>query len=124
MHSGTGLFPALCEYECRETLIGGKSGMALPHSMLQRPADSRFASRSKLLLQFCRTRYAEGCGTQLSPTKIKKGPFGPCFIFGGKSGIRTHGPLTRSPVFKTGAFSHSAIFPGSKIVRAEVRVND
>ena len=27
---------------------------------------------------------------------------------GGEGGIRTHGTLARSPVFKTGAFDHSA----------------
>ena len=30
---------------------------------------------------------------------------------GGEGGIRTHGTLTRSPVFKTGAFEHSANLP-------------
>ena len=29
----------------------------------------------------------------------------------GESGIRTHGPISESPVFKTGAFNHSAISP-------------
>ena len=29
---------------------------------------------------------------------------------GGEGGIRTHGTLARSPVFKTGAFDHSADF--------------
>ena len=29
---------------------------------------------------------------------------------GGEGGIRTHGTLARSPVFKTGAFDHSAYF--------------
>jgi hypothetical protein len=33
---------------------------------------------------------------------------------GGESGIRTHGPRERSPVFKTGAFNHSAISPHIK----------
>lgn len=32
-------------------------------------------------------------------------------FFCGGSGIRTHGPLSRTPVFKTGAFDHSAIPP-------------
>jgi hypothetical protein len=30
---------------------------------------------------------------------------------GGESGIRTRGPVARSPVFKTGAFNRSAISP-------------
>ena len=29
---------------------------------------------------------------------------------GGEAGIQTHGTLTRLPVFKTGAFDHSADF--------------
>ena len=31
---------------------------------------------------------------------------------GGGGGIRTHGTLSRTPVFKTGAFDHSATPPG------------
>ena len=31
--------------------------------------------------------------------------------YGGEGGIRTHGTLARSPVFKTGAFDHSATSP-------------
>ena len=34
-----------------------------------------------------------------------------CGISGGESGIRTHGTVSRTPVFKTGAFSRSAISP-------------
>ena len=30
---------------------------------------------------------------------------------GGEGGIRTHGPLSRSPVFKTGALNRSATSP-------------
>ena len=30
---------------------------------------------------------------------------------GGQGGIRTHGTLARTPVFKTGAFDHSATCP-------------
>ncbi len=30
---------------------------------------------------------------------------------GGEGGIRTHGTLARTPVFKTGAFNHSATSP-------------
>ena len=41
-------------------------------------------------------------------------------IFGGESEIRTHEPLARLPVFKTGAFGHSAISPlGSKFFRSK-----
>ena len=32
-------------------------------------------------------------------------------VNGGEGGIRTHGTLARSPVFKTGAFDHSATSP-------------
>ena len=32
---------------------------------------------------------------------------------GGGSGIRTHGTLTRTPVFKTGALNHSTIPPAT-----------
>ena len=32
-------------------------------------------------------------------------------IYGGESGIRTHGPRKRTSVFKTDAFDHSAISP-------------
>ena len=40
---------------------------------------------------------------------------------GGGSGIRTHGTLTRTPVFKTGALNHSAIPPGTgQIIRYAV----
>ncbi len=31
--------------------------------------------------------------------------------YSGSGEIRTHGPLTRTPVFKTGAFDHSATLP-------------
>ena len=36
-----------------------------------------------------------------------------CFKYtiGGEGGIRTHGPLTGTPVFKTGAFNRSATSP-------------
>lgn len=35
------------------------------------------------------------------------------FYVGGERGIRTPGPLTRSTVFKTAAFDHSAISPNA-----------
>ncbi len=38
------------------------------------------------------------------------------FFFGGESGIRTHGTLTSSPVFKTGAFNRSAISPSTNLL--------
>ena len=34
-----------------------------------------------------------------------------CYFFGGESGIRTHGRLTPTAVFKTAALNHSAISP-------------
>ncbi len=33
------------------------------------------------------------------------------WLFGGSGEIRTHGGLSSSPVFKTGAFNHSATLP-------------
>ena len=48
------------------------------------------------------------------------------FIFypiqGGSGEIRTHGPLTRTPVFKTGAFDHSATLPFVLLVRSDATV--
>ena len=35
-------------------------------------------------------------------------------VGGGGGGIRTHGTLSRTPVFKTGAFDHSATSPGRR----------
>ena len=35
---------------------------------------------------------------------------------GGEGGIRTHGTLARSPVFKTGAYDHSATSPLTRIL--------
>ena len=32
-------------------------------------------------------------------------------IIGGEGGIRTHGTLARTPVFKTGPFNHSGTSP-------------
>ena len=34
---------------------------------------------------------------------------------GGRGGIRTHGTLSRTPVFKTGALNHSATLPSSEV---------
>jgi hypothetical protein len=36
------------------------------------------------------------------------------FKNGGEGGIRTHDPLARMPVFKTGAINHSATSPKTK----------
>ena len=33
---------------------------------------------------------------------------------GGRGGIRTHGTLSRTPVFKTGALNHSATLPAQE----------
>jgi hypothetical protein len=40
---------------------------------------------------------------------------------GGGGGIRTHGTLSRTPVFKTGAFDHSATPPGVADLRGPNR---
>ena len=47
-----------------------------------------------------------------------------CFC--GERGIRTHGPLTRSTVFKTAAFNRSAISPieGAKLIIYPICQND
>ena len=34
------------------------------------------------------------------------------FYYGGEGGIRTHGTLAGTPVFKTGTFNHSVTSPG------------
>jgi hypothetical protein len=44
-------------------------------------------------------------------TGNKKGPEGPFVYIGGGAGIRTLGRLAPTPVFKTGAFNHSATPP-------------
>ena len=36
---------------------------------------------------------------------------------GGKGGIRTHGGVSPTPVFKTGALNHSATFPAAPSIR-------
>ena len=35
--------------------------------------------------------------------------------YGGRGGIRTHGTLAGTPVFKTGALNHSATLPAVEI---------
>jgi hypothetical protein len=40
------------------------------------------------------------------------------FLFGGESGIRTHGTLSGTPVFKTGTFNHSVISPVKLVYHA------
>ena len=42
---------------------------------------------------------------------MKTRSFGLVFFFGGWGEIRTHGPVAQTPVFKTGAFDHSATHP-------------
>ncbi len=49
-------------------------------------------------------------------------------MVGGGGGIRTHGTLSRTPVFKTGAFDHSATPPArgglsSRPVRVILKAN-
>src|SRR6476469_6733712 len=39
---------------------------------------------------------------------------------GGRGGIRTHGTLAGTPVFKTGALNHSATLPNLEIVQLSV----
>ena len=39
---------------------------------------------------------------------------------GGEGGIRTHGGLAPTPVFKTGAFDHSATSPWGRAVRLHI----
>ena len=42
-------------------------------------------------------------------------------LFGGRGGIRTHGTLAGTPVFKTGALNHSATLPSEFSDLAGVR---
>ena len=42
---------------------------------------------------------------------------------GGEGGIRTHGTLARTPVFKTGAFNHSATSPDAETCMFVVAVD-
>src|SRR4030088_25447 len=41
-------------------------------------------------------------------------------ISGGRGGIRTHGALAGTPVFKTGALNHSATRPNANLMREGV----
>ena len=43
-------------------------------------------------------------------------------IFGGEAGIRTLGRFNPSPVFKTGAFDHSATSPEICMVKSRTRI--
>src|SRR5215212_8647211 len=43
------------------------------------------------------------------------------FQFGGGGGIRTHGAVTRTAVFKTATLNHSATPPGSRSTRRSRR---
>jgi hypothetical protein len=39
-----------------------------------------------------------------------------CRLYGGEGGIRTPGTVSRTPVFKTGAFNHSATSPATTVL--------
>jgi hypothetical protein len=56
------------------------------------------------------------CGKHHKPAQ------GRLFVFGGSGEIRTHERLATLPVFKTGAFNHSATLPysGSDAMRARI----
>src|ERR1700712_4167760 len=41
-------------------------------------------------------------------------------LTGGRGGIRTHGTLAGTPVFKTGALNHSATLPNANLMREGV----
>src|SRR5258708_32672074 len=41
-------------------------------------------------------------------------------VVGGRGGIRTHGTLAGTPVFKTGALNHSATLPNANLMREGV----
>lgn len=44
---------------------------------------------------------------------------------GGEGGSRTHGPVTRTPVFETGTFGHSVTSPlGREVVENTVSADD
>ena len=57
--------------------------------------------------------------TMWDKIKVKKKTLddqGPFLIFGGSGEIRTHGGLTPSSVFKTGALNRSATLPMAAII--------
>src|ERR1051325_9078783 len=51
-------------------------------------------------------------GSREQPVDERASEASRCSLFGGGGGIRTHGSLTTTPVFKTGALNHSATPPG------------
>src|SRR5439155_23555126 len=50
-----------------------------------------------------------GGGVRSAVNRLKRGA-----QFGGRGGIRTHGTLAGTPVFKTGALNHSATLPAQE----------
>ena len=58
--------------------------------------------------RICRTG---GFSSQSSPSEMQNAPCGALCISGGESGIRTHGSVTTTAVFKTAALNRSAISP-------------
>jgi hypothetical protein len=57
-----------------------------------------------------------------SPVKERKG-YGAQEVHGGEGGIRTHGTLPRTAVFKTAALNHSATSPrGTAMVHSRPQI--
>ena len=87
----------------RVGLLGASMHPTLPRFALQgQPAAVQICSR-----QICRTG---GFSPRLS-ARYENAPVGGDFVSGGESGIRTHGRLTPTAVFKTAALNRSAISP-------------
>ena len=54
------------------------------------------------------------CGWEIRQYPVNKG--------GGRGGIRTHGTVTRTPDFESGAFNHSATLPSQLITNASQEI--
>jgi hypothetical protein len=76
-----------------------------------RGAIEAFASKSTFL-HFFQTEGSNPCLSAKKKATLLGG-----FIYGGEAGIRTLGRDKPTPVFKTGAFDHSATSPGSSALR-------
>ncbi len=57
-------------------------------------------------------QFARGFDPALSDKKAKPEPYARAYLPGGRGGIRTHGTVSGTLVFKTSALNHSATLPG------------
>jgi hypothetical protein len=74
------------------------------------PAGAARACKSASM-PICRTHASRGFSCPPSRPENRNAPCGAFLSSGGEGGIRTHDPLTGTPVFKTGAFNRSATSP-------------